>query len=221
MKKTISSSIIATGLLAFSSASSAAYYDFQAWTGTYGEQGFDNATPFSLTDMGLTLTATAFDHPATGPVSASHVYMDSYFNGIIGGMGVCTTLNSSAQCTPSSDDNVSIDAGAGEVLSWNFSQGLSSLTLELGDNDHFDFAGRSIEYSLDGSTWLTATTNASASLTIAVNGGGAIDFRAAGAAVTDQYYIRNADIAVVPVPAAVWLFGSGLLGLAGLARRRR
>jgi hypothetical protein len=26
--------------------------------------------------------------------------------------------------------------------------------------------------------------------------------------------------AVVPVPAAVWLFGSGLLGLAGIARRR-
>lgn len=27
--------------------------------------------------------------------------------------------------------------------------------------------------------------------------------------------------AVVPVPAAAWLFGSGLLGLAGMARRRR
>ena len=25
----------------------------------------------------------------------------------------------------------------------------------------------------------------------------------------------------VPVPAAVWLFGSGLLGLAGVARRRK
>ncbi len=26
---------------------------------------------------------------------------------------------------------------------------------------------------------------------------------------------------VVPVPAAVWLFGSGLIGLAGLARRKK
>jgi len=25
---------------------------------------------------------------------------------------------------------------------------------------------------------------------------------------------------VVPIPAAVWLFGSGLLGLIGIARRR-
>ena len=28
------------------------------------------------------------------------------------------------------------------------------------------------------------------------------------------------DVRVVPVPAAVWLFGSGLLGLVGVARRR-
>ena len=29
------------------------------------------------------------------------------------------------------------------------------------------------------------------------------------------------DVAAVPVPAAVWLFGSGLLGLAGIARRKK
>ncbi len=31
----------------------------------------------------------------------------------------------------------------------------------------------------------------------------------------------NADIQVIPLPAAVWLFGSGLLGLAGMAKRKR
>ena len=30
----------------------------------------------------------------------------------------------------------------------------------------------------------------------------------------------NYSVAAVPVPAAVWLFGSGLLGLAGVARRK-
>ena len=32
--------------------------------------------------------------------------------------------------------------------------------------------------------------------------------------------ILSVDIKVVPVPAAVWLFGSGLLGLVGVARRK-
>ena len=31
----------------------------------------------------------------------------------------------------------------------------------------------------------------------------------------------NFDRVVVPVPAAVWLFGSGLLGLIGIARRKK
>ena len=33
--------------------------------------------------------------------------------------------------------------------------------------------------------------------------------------------VLSVDIKVVPVPPAVWLFGSGLLGLVGIARRRK
>jgi len=33
--------------------------------------------------------------------------------------------------------------------------------------------------------------------------------------------VQSGDIGAVPVPAAVWLFGSGLLGLASLARRKQ
>ena len=32
--------------------------------------------------------------------------------------------------------------------------------------------------------------------------------------------VIEVDVQVVPVPAAVWLFGSGLIGLVGVARRR-
>jgi len=35
-----------------------------------------------------------------------------------------------------------------------------------------------------------------------------------------QLSAKLGPVTVVPVPAAVWLFGSGLLGLAGIARRR-
>jgi hypothetical protein len=38
---------------------------------------------------------------------------------------------------------------------------------------------------------------------------------------TERTWMANFDIAPVPIPAAVWLFGSGLLGLVGIARRKK
>lgn len=42
----------------------------------------------------------------------------------------------------------------------------------------------------------------------------------AGSGVTSGKFATIADPLAVPVPAAVWLFGSGLIGLAGFARKR-
>ena len=33
--------------------------------------------------------------------------------------------------------------------------------------------------------------------------------------------VRSGDVSAVPVPATVWLFGSGLLGLIGASRRKK
>ena len=33
--------------------------------------------------------------------------------------------------------------------------------------------------------------------------------------------VQSGDVSAVPVPAAVWLFGSGLVGLIGIARRKK
>jgi hypothetical protein len=33
--------------------------------------------------------------------------------------------------------------------------------------------------------------------------------------------VQSGDVSAVPVPAAVWLFGSGLLGLIGVAKHKR
>jgi hypothetical protein len=52
--------------------------------------------------------------------------------------------------------------------------------------------------------------------TIALGGNPSFDLGQTGS----HAFIANLDVAAVPVPAAVYLFGSGLVGLVGLARRR-
>lgn len=99
--------------------------------------------------------------------------------------------------------------GSGNYIATNE----NSETLTLTGSNHFIFA------VTDGSQWYADT-----------------GYLAVGANSYDVYFgaiggVFNADLifvdqrtdpaAVVPVPAAVWLFGSGLLGLAGIARRRR
>jgi len=37
----------------------------------------------------------------------------------------------------------------------------------------------------------------------------------------DAWAVQSGDVSAVPVPAAVWLFGSGLIGLVGFARRKQ
>ncbi len=40
--------------------------------------------------------------------------------------------------------------------------------------------------------------------------------------ITDVTYVgASVNVSAVPVPAAVWLFGSGLIGMVGIARRRK
>lgn len=36
----------------------------------------------------------------------------------------------------------------------------------------------------------------------------------------DRVTLTAIDMPAVPIPAAVWMFGSGLIGLIGLARRK-
>lgn len=42
-----------------------------------------------------------------------------------------------------------------------------------------------------------------------------------GSLINPSYASSQVDVSAVPVPAAVWLFGSGLIGLFGFAKRKR
>ena len=40
--------------------------------------------------------------------------------------------------------------------------------------------------------------------------------------ITDlELHLSDEAVGIIPVPAALWLFGSGLLGLVGIARRKK
>ena len=79
----------------------------------------------------------------------------------------------------------------------------------------------------DSSVW----TNYSASVNLGSDVSGGIDFLisapcGAAAGCVSDYYIDNISVefgeaSAVPVPAAAWLFGSSLLGLVGVAKRKK
>ena len=67
--------------------------------------------------------------------------------------------------------------------------------------------------------WTTGDTSAlTEHLMLNVDGG---SFDLGGVSSVKAFEAMADGFAVVPVPAAVWLFGSGLIGLVGLARRKR
>jgi hypothetical protein len=77
-------------------------------------------------------------------------------------------------------------------------------------------AGLTANWTNFGATDLIAGTD--------VSGGVTVEFTAicgADAGCFSNLAIDNVTVSAVPIPAAVWLFGSGLVGLVGVARRRK
>lgn len=100
-----------------------------------------------------------------------------------------------------------------ELVDWDFTQTLStsSGTLDIGTDGQFLIAVQSIGGSSD---WIGGDPNMASVWSVPTANQYAITFGEIGG------FDFVVDIAPVPVPAAVWLFGSGLLGLIGLARRK-
>ncbi len=76
-----------------------------------------------------------------------------------------------------------------------------------------------IALGIDLSTFSGLSGSAFNSIRLMVGNGYCDD--SAGPCSAVPSFVGTYNTAVVPVPAAVWLFGSGLVGLAGVIRRRR
>ena len=200
--------ILFFGLFAFATSAQAITYDFVPATDI-------NAPLSGYVDGALTVTAGS-----TQGGSEYHAYLDSPFPNAqgSGGLGVCQTAG-----TCGSDDNHQIT----EYVRMSFDvavDGIYSLNI-LGD--HTAVAADTIlHYQFDNDATVYTKSIAGAFLLdviLASNSNvSSLDYwitRVNGGVADSGIYV--ASMSTVPVPAAVWLFGSAMLGLIGLGRKEK
>lgn len=174
--------------------------------GGIGENGYQN---FTWTVDGLALTATAF---LTGPSGTTpYPYLD--YNDA--GLGVCKFLDSSNQCDPSNDDNVTLTERL--VISFADTVSIDVAAMIFRDGNHNPLTPNS---GLD-QVWVWVDAGGAqriSDISSSILSGTSFTF---GVSPTDKQQFYISSLTAVPIPAAAWLFGSALIGLAGVARKRK
>ncbi|MDP4744491.1 MAG: VPLPA-CTERM sorting domain-containing protein [Porticoccaceae bacterium] len=195
-------------LLSSASFSMAATYDYD-FDADEAERG---AQPLNFGDLNV--------YGYKNGVEAN-AYLDS---GVKAGIGVCGKLLSEQQgtnwCNPASDDNLQ----ANEVLKFVFDAAKKVSVVGI-NGPHISANGQWVRIWTDTQGWdLLQVASDKITLgfyltTLKVFGTmtGAMAEKYGRGTTTDLYV---AGINEVPIPAAVWLFGSALLGLTGLRRRK-
>lgn len=145
------------------------------------------------------------------------IYLDSNSNDpFITGLGVLPTIELSGTDVTWSGDVAATEGLLGESYNWQWGAAaytsLDMAVLEVAPIDGYDCGSGEMAGNVHSGTPCTYTEF----VTGGARGGGGSNFTGSNSG-TDSFVIDT----VVPVPAAVWLFGSGLLGLAGLSRRKR
>ena len=243
MKKTIIP--LTVFLLSISTASNAVSttYDFAAegnFNSGAGEAGYSsfNTGTDSLSGMpgGLTVTASngsGLTTPAkdsngddilgTAPDSTNMFVYEAYIDANTSstnlsknaGLGVCHIAGS---CAGKSDDNHM----QGEYIHMLFDSVVEILSLDITGDHKAVESGAKMLYSLDsGASWASLDIGGEIWGTdLTVNWlltGKTLDYTITPN--TGQMYLSAMTVSPVPVPAAIWLFGSALIGFIGISRR--
>lgn len=156
-------------------------------------------TNSSAASNGGYITALAFNNP--GPINPLSVSLstDSGLTTVLGGPSYNNTIPASPVAA--------FDIGAGVGSSW-LSGGSPTGGIGVGDTGNFTF-------TLTGN--LSGLTTQSFIETLNEDGGEWLALRFRG---FDDDGSSKYGTTVVPIPAAAWLFGSALLGMAGIGARR-
>ena len=170
--------------------------------------------PVGGNDFTGDLNALGYNQMSTGGQLSVDMDGKVTFYYIAAESGYSNSFSGSSSMTEANDsfnwdgwDSFSIDVTSGDVLDFNFNS-TSAKALSPVDN----FSGSNLE----GLGIMSSTTTSDLVLAYNDNYLGFID-----SDFDDMMVRAKFTSTVVPVPAAAWLFGSGLLGLIGMARRRK
>lgn len=197
MKSLIKPALMAAALL-LPFGAQAITFDFAALANSseYGIQ------PLVVTEGGITATI----HGYSSLDDSAFAYLDAG----IGGLGVCKNVTSSAQCTPSNDDNVTAD----EYLTFMFDQDVTIDNFFFNNNHDGGFASDA-KINIGGTaTPVNKTDGFGGPLMLKSGDTLEVSYN------NTQFYVQKMDVTSVPEPATLGLLGLGLLGL-GLRSRRK
>jgi hypothetical protein len=222
-------SLIAFILLGFASLGSAATYNFVDEANLHVEQGYvtfdSDLHSHAYMPGGLEITASnggnlssfATELGAQPVYKEYYPYMDSHWKQDAG-LGVCQTLTDSC----GSDDNQQF----GEYIHMVFDDVVNILSLDITGDHEAVVAGTQFWYSLDqGVTWDWEDIGGQivgAALDLNVDWmTKTLDYTILPNQADVQIYLSSMTVSPVPVPAAVWLFGTAMIGLVGFSKRRK
>ncbi|MCK5727977.1 MAG: hypothetical protein KAH08_02030 [Methylococcales bacterium] len=224
MKKLTFYGMSATLLIAFSSVASAAHivnptYDF-GHDAIGNEFGALMITSPDIVDRKGSNFVTARAYEDQGALKTNYsiadqayfAYLDDFSGQNEGGLGVCKELTGN-QCVPGNDDSVT----KGEVLRLSFNAIERIEQIEFHNADHkLGFTG-DVDISVDGGAFMTYAL--AHILDLGLTGTNFL-FRNgnAGESVGEQFYVTA--INTTPIPAAVWLFVSGLGSLSYFRKKK-
>lgn len=227
MRKTITKTFLSAGLLLATAPAMAAIITISGDTVDF-TYNTDNIDPLfgSLSVVGDTIFATPVDFKAqsnggaiivsgTGTITITTKTGYSFKNILAGESGI---YNTSGTGTVDVNASLRLSDAANPVF------GVSETTNLTVDAPFANTSGSNMDWSANGGFDLTtATWDGLSSVNLRLTNLLTATGGTSGLAYVDKSLVGAVGftvVTVVPVPAAVWLFGSGLIGLIGLARRK-